>query len=56
MKVEEIREKIGADSLDYISMEGLVGTLNKDKGFCLGCFNGIYPISAPIEMPKDSLE
>ncbi len=55
-EVEEIREKIGADSLAYISMEGLVETLNKDKGFCLGCFNGVYPISAPIEMPKDSLE
>ena len=55
-EVEEIREKIGADSLAYISMEGLVETLNKDKGFCLGCVNGVYPISAPIEMPKDSLE
>lgn len=37
-EVEEIREKIGADSLAYISMGGLVETLHKNKDFCLGCF------------------
>lgn len=52
----EIKEKIGADSLGYISMNGIVDVLKKDKGFCLGCFSGIYPMSAPIEMSKESLE
>ncbi|AYD40951.1 amidophosphoribosyltransferase [Clostridium fermenticellae] len=54
--VDEINEKIGADSLGYISIDGLLETLNPDKGFCIGCFNGIYPVSAPMETPKDHLE
>jgi len=54
--VDEIRELIGADSLGYISIDGLVNSLNQEKGFCLGCFNGIYPVSAPIEASKEHLE
>jgi amidophosphoribosyltransferase len=54
--VEEIRELIGADSLGYISKEGLVSSMDSEKGFCLGCFNGIYPVSAPIEASKEHLE
>ncbi|RLF44135.1 MAG: amidophosphoribosyltransferase, partial [Thermoplasmata archaeon] len=43
--VEEIREKIGADSLGYISIEGLVKALDIDKNdLCLGCVTGEYPI------------
>ena len=54
--VEEIRNIIGADSLGYLSIDGLVSSLCQEKGFCLGCFNGIYPVSAPIEAPKEQLE
>lgn len=46
--IEGIRETIGADSLSYLSIEGLVQCLKENGNFCLGCFNGIYPISAPI--------
>lgn len=53
---DEIKEKIGADSLGYITTKGLISVLKEDKGFCLGCFNGIYPMSAPIEIEKKSLE
>ncbi|MCR3757715.1 amidophosphoribosyltransferase [Clostridium felsineum] len=55
-KVEEIREFIGADSLGYLSMEALLKTLGENKKFCLGCFSGIYPVSAPVEADKDRLE
>lgn len=47
--LESIRDVIGADSLAYISMEGFLESLGKKHGFCLGCFNGIYPMSAPIK-------
>jgi len=43
--VEQIRQKIGADSLGYLSLEDLkksVGKLN--TGFCTGCFSGQYPL------------
>ena len=53
--IEKIREEIGADSLGYLSMEGLLKSLGRD-GFCLGCFNGVYPVSAPIEQEKERLE
>lgn len=47
--VEEIKESIGADSLQYITMEGLLKSLKKHRGFCLGCFNGEYPLAPPTE-------
>lgn len=54
--IEEISKEIGADSLGYISCDGLISSCNGKKGFCLGCFNGVYPVSAPIEAEKNQLE
>ena len=55
--VEEIREHIGADSLGYLSLDGLVratgGTAND---FCSACFSGDYPIPIQLELDKSSLE
>lgn len=56
MSVKEIAEQIGADSLGYLSIDGLLKSLEENKGFCLGCFNGIYPVSVPIETDKLHLE
>ncbi|RMA97078.1 amidophosphoribosyltransferase [Hydrogenothermus marinus] len=44
--VEEIREYIGADSLYYLSLEGMITAANKykQKGFCTACFTGNYPV------------
>jgi len=50
MTVEEIRAAIGADSLGYLTMEGLLQCLGREKGFCTGCFDGHYPISAPVKI------
>ncbi len=44
--IKEIRQIIGCDTLTYLSIDGLLKSLNKTKGFCLGCFEGIYPQSA----------
>ena len=54
--VEEIREMIGCDSLCYLSMDGMYRCLDNKKDYCVGCFNGIYPVSTPIETAKDHLE
>ncbi len=40
--VEQVREKIGADSLAFISIEGLKEALG-GRDMCLACFNGKYP-------------
>ena len=54
--IDSIREEIGADSLAYLSIEGLLAALGGKNKFCLGCFNGTYPVAAPIEAAKDHLE
>lgn len=47
--VEEIREKIGADSLAFISMEGFLAASQKEGDtFCKACFNGEYSIDPII--------
>lgn len=47
-ELEEIRKEIGADSLSFISLEGMLSALrecNKNAdGFCKGCFCGEYPV------------
>ena len=45
LDTEHIRQKIGSDSLTYLSMDGIKKALKKSSGFCDGCFTGIYPIS-----------
>jgi amidophosphoribosyltransferase len=50
MKVDEIKEAIGADSLGYLTMEGLLQCLGRNKGFCTGCFQGEYPLSAQVKL------
>ncbi|EFI69927.1 amidophosphoribosyltransferase [Lysinibacillus sp. HST-98] len=46
--VDEIREAIGADSLTFLSVEGMVETIarpyeDENRGLCLACFTGKYP-------------
>lgn len=42
--VEEICEFVGADSLSYLSMEGLHDSVSAgDRGFCSACFGSPYP-------------
>ncbi|MFN2528027.1 MAG: amidophosphoribosyltransferase [Candidatus Baltobacteraceae bacterium] len=42
--IEEIRQKIGADTLGYLSLEGLIrATGRKREEMCLGCLTGAYP-------------
>ncbi len=55
--VDEICEMIGADSLSYLSAEGLVEAigLGADK-ICKGCFSGEYPMEVPDNMDKFILE
>ena len=46
--VEEVREYIGADSLAFLSIDGLIESIGLDfdapyTGLCIECFNGDYP-------------
>jgi amidophosphoribosyltransferase len=45
---EEIRASIGADSLGYISEEGMISATNQPADqLCAACFTGRYPIDQP---------
>ena len=44
LSVEEIRDKIEADSLGYLSLEGLLEAVGESTGYCHACFSGNYPI------------
>ena len=55
--VEEITEYIGADSLAYLSVEGLLRAVKAPKNaYCTGCFTGNYPIPVQLEMNKMGFE
>ena len=48
LDVEGIRASIGADSLGYVSLDGLVAASEQPrKRLCRACFDGEYPIPLP---------
>jgi len=55
--IPEVRDFIGADSLGYLSIDGLIKAVDLPKDiFCLACFTGDYPIPVQLEMAKLALE
>lgn len=54
MSVEEIGESLGADSLGYISEDGMIAaTQQQRKNLCTACFTGKYPIEIPERIGKN---
>jgi amidophosphoribosyltransferase len=50
LDLEGIRRSIGADSLGYVSLEGLIAATEQPKNrLCSACFDGHYPIELPPE-------
>ena len=57
LTVEEIREFVGADSLGYLSHEGLLRAVGLPRNrMCRACFTGHHPIPVQLEMDKLALE
>ena len=57
LDVEGIRASIGADSLGYVSLEGLIAATDQPKSrLCSACFDGEYPIALPEVVGKHILE
>jgi amidophosphoribosyltransferase len=57
--LDGIRRSIGADSLGYVSVEGLVAASDQPRSrLCMACFDGHYPIPLPEDalIGKDLLE
>lgn len=52
-----IRDFIGLDSLEYLSLEGMLEAMLLPKGeFCTACFTGAYPTKFPKRASKNMLE
>ena len=55
--IEEIRQMIGADTLGYLAVKGLMKVAGGSKGgFCDACFTGNYPVPVQLELTKLVLE
>ncbi|HWL43164.1 MAG TPA: amidophosphoribosyltransferase [Ilumatobacter sp.] len=53
LTVPEMREHIGADSLAFLSLEGMLRAIGADDGCCSACFTGNYPM--PVEHAQAKL-
>jgi amidophosphoribosyltransferase len=54
--VDEIRQHIGADSLAFLSVQGMMSALKAQGGYCNACFTGRYPIAVEEAQAKLSFE
>lgn len=54
--VEEICEHVGADSLYYLSVDGMMRAIGREDGFCQACFTGQYPIPVDMSNVKTGFE
>ena len=55
--LDQIREIVGANSLGYLSVEGLMKVVGgTNGGFCDACFTGAYPVPVQLELTKLALE
>ena len=54
--VKEIEERIGVDTLAYLSWEGMLeATQENTNNFCSACFTGDYPVSIPEDVRRSKL-
>ncbi len=48
--VDEIKDRIKADSLGYLSIDGMLSAVEMNRNdFCTSCFTGKYPVASPTE-------
>lgn len=51
--VEEVRDYMGADSLHYLSLDGLFKAIGDPSHYCTACLNGNYRIGCPKGAEED---
>ena len=54
--VAEIEEHIGADSLAFLSLDGMMRAVAASEGYCNACFTGDYPLAVHEAQAKLSFE
>jgi amidophosphoribosyltransferase len=57
MDVSEIADRLGVDSLEYLSLDGLLDAIGPGRGgHCMACFTGHYPLPTPDATGKSAFE
>ncbi len=60
LSTEELRDLIGADSLAFLSLAGMMKAIGRADGYCNACFTGEYPLPVPVSLTgrrgKESFE
>ena len=54
--VEQIRAHIEADSLSYLSLDGMMQAIGSQTGYCNACYTGIYPLEINPGSTKTGFE
>jgi len=54
--VKEIADFIEVDSLEYLSLEGMLSVMKNSGNFCHACFTGEYPVKIPKNQSKYLME
>ena len=58
--IDEIRDHIGADSLAFLSLDGMMGAIGYDdaaaSGYCNACYTGDYPLAVADAQSKLAFE
>ena len=56
--VDEVRQHIGADTLHYLSIPGLMRAIGRGTAqeFCRACFDGSYPVPVPQQLEMDKMQ
>jgi amidophosphoribosyltransferase len=60
LTVDEIRDRIGADSLAFLSLEGMMRAIGysdvPSSGYCNACYTGEYPLAVADAQAKLAFE
>jgi amidophosphoribosyltransferase len=54
--VDEICMHVGADSLYYLSLQGMMRAIGRKNDYCQACFTGNYPINVDVNRAKTGFE
>ncbi len=53
---DEIRQHVGADTLHFLSLDGMMRAIDRPNGYCQACFTGVYPIELDVLHTKTGFE
>lgn len=56
LTLEQIQQRMGATSLYFLSLDGMMRAINRSEGYCNACFTGRYPIDVNFQQTKTGFE